>query len=261
MVVVSDASALINLAVIGHLEILHRLFDHVLIPQAVYDEILVAGAGQPGADAVAQQPWIESRHVANRSLVESLRFVLDLGEAEAIALAELTPEDAMDRAFREYDAALADEVLEAVKAMSPAHFERLIVELMLALGYGGTEDAGRRLGGTGDGGVDGVIDQDKLGLDKVYLQAKRWADNTVGRKEVQAFVGALSGMGATKGVFITSSSFSAQAEAYTRDNKSFSLSLVSGLELAKLMIQHDIGVVMRQRYELKRLDSDYFGEG
>jgi restriction system protein len=184
----------------------------------------------------------------------------DVGGTSAVQ-AELTPEDAMDRAFRAYDAALADEVLEAVKAMSPARFERLIVDLMLALGYGGTEDAGRLLGGTGDGGVDGVIDQDKLGLDKVYLQAKRWTDNVVGRKDVQAFVGALSGMGATKGVFITSSTFSAQAEAYARDNKAFSLSLVSGLELARLMIQNNIGVAMRQRYDLKRLDSDYFDEG
>jgi restriction system protein len=177
-----------------------------------------------------------------------------------VASDEMTPEDAIEQAFREHEAALAGEVLDAVKAMQPVRFERLIIELMLALGYGGADDAGRHLGGSGDGGVDGVINQDQLGLDKVYLQAKKWTDNSVGRKDVQAFVGALSGMGASKGVFITSSTFSPQAEDYARNIKSCSLSLVSGLELARLMIKHNIGVALRHSYDLKSLDSDFFSE-
>lgn len=177
-----------------------------------------------------------------------------------VAPGDLTPEDAMAQAFKEHEATLAEEVLDAVTAMLPVRFERLIIELMLALGYGGADDAGRHLGGSGDGGVDGVIDQDQLGLDKVYLQAKKWTDRTVGRQDVQAFVGALSGMGASKGVFITSSTFSPQAVEYARNIKSCSLSLVSGLELARLMIKHNIGVALRHSYDLKSLDSDYFSE-
>jgi restriction system protein len=169
-----------------------------------------------------------------------------------------TPEETIAAAYKEHSAALAEEVLVAVKAMSPARFERLIVDLMLAMGYGGTEDAGRVLGRSGDEGVDGVIDQDKLGLDKIYLQAKKWTDAPVGRKDVQAFVGALSGQGAAKGVFITSSTFSQGAQEYARANKSFSISLVDGIELARLMIAHGLGVAVQETYVLKRVDSDFF---
>ncbi|GAB4455421.1 MAG: restriction endonuclease [Armatimonadaceae bacterium] len=114
----------------------------------------------------------------------------------------LTPEEAIAQAYSELNGVLADELLERIKQMPPPFFERLIVQLMLRLGYGGTsDDSGQTLGRSGDGGVDGVINQDKLGLEKIYLQAKRWSENTVGRPEVQSFVGALTGQGATKGVF------------------------------------------------------------
>lgn len=145
--------------------------------------------------------------------------------------------------------------------MPPAFFEQLIVQLMLSLGYGGSvEDAGQTLGKSGDGGVDGVIKQDKLGLDNIYLQAKRWNEGTVGSKEVQAFVGALSGQGASKGVFITTSTFSKAAKDYTKLNHAFKVSLVDGLELARLMIDHNLGVSLVQRYDVKRIDSDFFTE-
>ncbi len=172
-----------------------------------------------------------------------------------------TPEEAIASAFVEHNAALAEQVLDRVKSMTPAFFERLIVQLMLKLGYGGiADDAGSTLGRSGDGGVDGVIKLDKLGLENVYLQAKRWGDGVVGRKEVQAFVGALSGQGASKGVFITTSTFSADARRYAADNKAFKLSLVDGRELSRLMMECDLGVALVLRYDVKRIDSDYFTE-
>jgi restriction system protein len=145
--------------------------------------------------------------------------------------------------------------------MSPAFFEQLIVDLMLRLGYGGpASDAGMTLGRSGDEGVDGVIKQDKLGLDNIYLQAKRWSQGPVGRKEVQAFVGALYGQGASKGVFITTSQFTKEAVDYARNTPNIKLSLVDGEQLAVLMIEHDLGVSVEKRYDVKRVDSDYFTE-
>lgn len=169
-----------------------------------------------------------------------------------------TPEEALAGAYEKVKAALAQEVLERVKRMEPAAFERLIVQLMLRLGYGGAPDSGRALGRTGDEGVDGVINQDKLGLDKIYLQAKRWKNNPVGRVELQAFVGALSGQGAAKGVFITSSNFTQDARDYANRNLGFKISLIDGLELARLMVENDLGVALVQRYDVKRIDSDFF---
>jgi restriction system protein len=174
----------------------------------------------------------------------------------------VTPEEAISQAYREHNNALAQEMLEQVKNMSPSSFESLIVRLMLKLGYGGAGDeSGKTLGRTGDEGVDGVIKQDKLGLDNIYLQAKRWKNGTVGRPDVQAFVGALSGQGASKGVFITTTSFSKDAQDYAQNNKSFKLSLIDGLTLAQLMINNDLGVSLVERYDVKRLDSDFFTQG
>jgi restriction system protein len=172
-----------------------------------------------------------------------------------------TPEEDMDATYQILKDTLAQEVLEHVKSMPPAFFERLIVKLLLRLGYGGgTEDAGQTLGQSGDGGVDGVIYQDKLGLDKIYLQAKRWSSNSVGPGEVQAFVGALVGKGATKGVFITTSTFTSSAKNYAENNHTFKISLVDGTELARLMIDYDLGVSLVQRYDVKRIDSDFFAD-
>jgi restriction system protein len=171
-----------------------------------------------------------------------------------------TPEESLAVAYEKLTTALALEILERVKRMPPALFEQLIVRLMLGLGYGGTPDSGRTLGRTGDEGVDGVINQDKLGLDKIYLQAKRWTNGTVGRKELQAFVGALSGQGADKGVFITTSTFSRDAIDYNNRMLNFKISLIDGLELARLMIENDLGVALVQRYDVKRIDSDFFAE-
>ena len=155
----------------------------------------------------------------------------------------------------------AAELLTLVQSMDPARFEDLIVDLLLAMGYGGGDRAmGRRLGRSGDGGIDGVIDEDALGLDAVYVQAKRYAPgNTVGRPAIQQFVGSLTGEGATKGVFVTTSAFSAEARAYA-DRVAQRVVLIDGARLARLMIAHDVGVRTRQTYAVKTVDEDYFAD-
>jgi len=170
---------------------------------------------------------------------------------------DLTPEEHIELGYEQHRAKLVSELLDKVKTSPPDFFERLVVELLVAMGYGGSRaDAGRAVGKSGDGGIDGIIKEDKLGLDTIYIQAKRW-EGTVGRPEIQKFAGALQGVRARKGIFITSSGYSGEAEAYARniDNK---IVLIDGAELADLMIDYGIGVSSVQTYELKRLDSDYF---
>ncbi|WP_460924554.1 restriction endonuclease [Pontibacter brevis] len=137
----------------------------------------------------------------------------------------------------------------------------LVVELLVKMGYGGSlRDAGKALGKSGDGGIDGIIKEDKLGLDAIYIQAKRWnGNNLVGRPDVQAFVGALAMHGAKKGVFITTSRFTAEAQSYTPRNET-KVVLIDGEQLAQYMIDYNLGVTPVSKYEVKRLDIDYFGE-
>jgi len=171
-----------------------------------------------------------------------------------------TPEEALEAAHAKMTSTLASEVLARVKAGSSTFFERLVVELLLKMGYGGSRaDAGQAVGKAGDEGIDGVISEDRLGLDIVYLQAKRW-DGSVGRPEIQKFVGALHGKRAKKGVFITTSDFSKDAEEYAAriDTR---IVLIGGVKLATLMIDHGVGVTSIASYEVKRIDSDYFDEG
>jgi restriction system protein len=170
-----------------------------------------------------------------------------------------TPEEALEVAHQKMRVGLASELLEKVKAASPRFFENLVVELLLKMGYGGSRhDAGEAIGRSGDEGIDGVISEDRLGLDVIYLQAKRW-DATVGRPEIQRFVGALHGKRARKGVFITTSAFSADATAYAEhiDSK---VVLIDGRRLAELMIDFGVGVTTSATYDVKRVDSDYFDE-
>lgn len=170
---------------------------------------------------------------------------------------EETPRDTLERVHRELNEQLATDVIEKVKKMPPPFFERLVVDLLLRMGYGGSrEDAGRTLGKSGDGGVDGVINEDRLGLDVVYIQAKRW-EGTVGRPVVQAFAGSLEGVRARKGVLITTSNFSADANSYVKAIEK-RIVLIDGPTLARLMIEHNVGVASEATYELKRLDTDFF---
>jgi restriction system protein len=170
-----------------------------------------------------------------------------------------TPREVMDAGYQEMRRDLSQELLNRIRSSPPRFFEHLVVDLLVAMGYGGSrKDAGEAVGQSGDGGVDGIIKEDKLGLDAIYLQAKRW-EGTVGRPVVQAFAGSLEGHRARKGVLITTSQFSPEALDYVTRIVS-KIVLIDGEELAKLMIDYGIGVADDVVYEIKRLDTDYFEE-
>jgi restriction system protein len=172
---------------------------------------------------------------------------------------EATPEEALEGAYEGLRDNLVSELLEQLKASSASLFEKIVVELLVKMGYGGTrKDAGKAIGGSGDEGIYGIIKEDRLGLDIIYIQAKKW-DNTVGRPEIQKFAGALQGQRARKGIFITTSSFSREAYDYASriDSK---IVLIDGDTLAQLMIDNNLGVSLTATYEIKRIDSDYFTE-
>ncbi len=170
-----------------------------------------------------------------------------------------TPDEIMHLAYREMKESLAQELLARVKTCSPAFFEKLVLDVLVAMGYGGSrDDAAQSVGRTGDEGIDGIIKQDKLGLDVLYVQAKRW-ENTVGRPIVQAFAGSLEGVRARKGVLITTSRFSQDAVEYVEKIEK-RIILVDGQQLAELMIAHEVGVSNVMSYIVKRVDQDYFEE-
>lgn len=172
---------------------------------------------------------------------------------------QLTPEEAIEAAHRERRSALADDLLQSVLEAPPDFFERLVVDLLVRMGYGGSrEEAGEAIGGSGDEGIDGRIKEDRLGLDVVYIQAKRWKQ-PVSRPEVQKFAGALQGQQANKGVFITTSGFSSEARKFVQ-NIGAKIVLIDGRELVEFMMDHDVGVTTEATYVLKKLDSDYFPE-
>lgn len=172
---------------------------------------------------------------------------------------EQTPEEAIETAHQSIRNSLASELIQQIMDCSPDFFERLVVDLLVRMGYGGTrKDAGQAVGQSGDGGIDGIIKEDRLGLDVLYIQAKRW-EGPVGRPEIQKFVGALQGQRAKKGIFVTTSSFSKQAVDYVSLIES-NVVLVDGETLAKLMIDNNVGVSAVATYEIRRVDSDYFNE-
>jgi restriction system protein len=170
---------------------------------------------------------------------------------------EETPEEALESAYQNLRDTLANDLLQQIKSSPPSLFERIVIELLVKMGYGGSrQDAGKAIGQSGDEGIDGIIKEDRLGLDIIYIQAKRW-ENTVGRPEIQKFAGALQGQRAKKGIFITTSSFSKEAHDYASriDSK---IVLIDGEQLTQFMIDHNIGVAPVSNYEVKRVDSDYF---
>lgn len=181
-------------------------------------------------------------------------------QTETIVAKELKdepPEELLESIISEINDNLAREILDIVKNCSPVFFERLVVALLVKMGYGGTlADAARVIGRSGDGGIDGIIDEDRLGLDAIYIQAKRW-EGIVGRPEIQKFVGALQGQRAHKGVFITTSDFTKEAQEYVK-NISNKVVLMNGFALAKLMIENNVGVSIAATYEVKKIDTDYF---
>jgi len=169
-----------------------------------------------------------------------------------------TPDDLMAAAERDNRASVESELLVRLRALDPAAFERLVLDVLTGMGYGGRSGAVEHTGKIGDGGIDGIIRQDPLGLDRIYMQAKRYAqDNAVGRPAIQAFVGALHGQQADRGVFITTSTYSREAVEYTRFLRE-RIVLIDGRELARLMVLNNVGVQDQSTYALKRLDEDYF---
>lgn len=181
-------------------------------------------------------------------------------EDETIDEQELTPEEALENAYLKIRDDLSDELLETILKSPPAFFEKLVVDLLVAMGYGGSQrDAARAVGRSGDEGIDGIIDEDRLGLETIYVQAKRWQrDSKVGRPQIQSFVGALTGNNARKGVFITTADFTSEARNYATGIP-LKVVLINGDRLANLLIDYSIGVTTRIKYEIKNLDSDYFG--
>lgn len=170
-----------------------------------------------------------------------------------------TPDETMELAYREMKESLAQDLLARVKTCSPGFFENLVLDVLVAMGYGGSrDDAAQSVGQTGDGGIDGIINQDRLGLDVLYVQAKRW-ENTVGRPVVQAFAGSLEGVRARTGVLITTSRFSKDAIEYVEKIEK-RIILVDGEQLAEFMIAHGVGVSDVISYTVKRVDQDYFEE-
>lgn len=181
------------------------------------------------------------------------------GEPES-GTEQLDPQETIEAGYQKIRKELSTELLSKIKSCSPSFFERLIVELLLKMGYGGSRrDFAEVVGKPGDGGIDAVIKEDKLGLGAIYLQAKRWGDGQVGSKEIQAFVGALHGRKAHKGVFITTSTFSKPACDYVREIQD-KVILINGETLAELLIDHGVGVSTVETYEVKKIDSDYFSE-
>ena len=169
----------------------------------------------------------------------------------------LTPEESLDNSYQQIRKSLAHELLIKIKNLSPTFFERLVIELLVKMGYGGSlKDAGKTIGKSGDEGIDGIIKEDRLGLDIIYVQAKRW-EGVVGRPELQKFVGALAGQGAKKGIFITTSYFSKEALEYIPRNET-KIVLVDGDQLSQYMIDFNLGVSIISTYEIKKIDSDYF---
>lgn len=176
------------------------------------------------------------------------------------AVLDATPEESIERAHQSIRQELANQLLAGIKSASPRFFEDLVVKLMLKMGYGGSrQEAGEAVGRSGDGGIDGIINEDRLGLDAIYLQAKRW-EGSVGEGPIRDFKGALDAKGAQKGVFITTSSFTPAAKEAARNSRSYKIVLIDGARLADLMIEHDLGVSVAATYQLKRIDSDFFAD-
>lgn len=180
----------------------------------------------------------------------------DIGLPVTEEVERATPEESIETAYQRARAGLSVELLQTIKECSPEFFERLVVDLLVRMGYGGTRvDAGRAIGKSGDGGIDGIINEDRLGLDVVYIQAKRWDSTPVGRPEIQKFAGALQGQRARKGIFLTTSTFSRDAHEYVSRIES-KIVLMDGETIAQLMIDYGVGVNTIATYELKRIDTD-----
>ena len=188
------------------------------------------------------------------------------GKGKPYRLADVPPPPppsgrSIEEIYQQIRRKLAEDLLCQIKDSKPAFFEELVIDLLVAMGYGGSHEDAQAVGRSGDGGIDGIINEDRLGLDVIYVQAKRW-ENNVSEPPVRDFVGALQGKRARKGIFITTSGFTNRAREYISaiDSRDSKVILIDGNQLAQLMIEHDIGVSTTKTYEIKRVDSDYFAE-
>jgi len=220
---------------------------------------------QRGKDVLANNPkridkdfleqFKEFQDFLNRSKDQSL----EKQKGDKVAIENQTPEEIFEASYQSLKQDLVGSLLDNISKCSPSFFEKLVIELLVKMGYGGSiKDAGQAIGKIGDEGIDGIIKEDKLGLDVIYIQAKRW-QGVVGRPEIQKFAGALQGKRARKGIFITTSTFTQDAIDFAKNIDSRVI-LIDGNELANLMIDHNVGVAITDAYELKRIDSDYFIE-
>lgn len=227
-------------------------------------ELLGSGVERLNRQALMRYP--EFCEFLNRSR-KSKQATGELPEKPAVESPEEesseSPEDVIEEAFRRIETALVSEILEAIMQQTDTFFERLVVQLLLAMGYGDSiDESGFVTPASNDGGIDGIVREDKLGFDHIYIQAKHWAlDRSVNRPDLQAFVGALMGSGVTKGLFITTAHFSKGALQYADMQHAVKLVLVDGDQLARLMIAHNVGVSVRHAYEIKGIDRDFFDIG
>jgi restriction system protein len=221
-------------------------------------KLLATNPDQINVALLMTQPSFREFYKTEREPADSAEVAFEEKVPKSNAV---TPEEQIETAYQTVQSVLRADLLDRIAQNSPSFFEQLIVDLLVAMGYGGSyKNTAAQLGRTGDGGVDGVINEDRLGLDRVYVQAKRYASgNGVGRPEVQAFVGSLVGLGATKGVFVTTSTFSPHARDFVR-HLSQRVILLDGQNLADLMIEHGVGVRTSRAIEFKRLDEDFFSE-
>jgi restriction system protein len=213
-----------------------------------------------GLNVLEDKPTkITNRYLKNFPSFVEFRKSRVVEKEDPVFTEDKTPHELIENGVQQIIQELGSELLEYIKKSSPAFFERIVVDLLVRMGYGGSIiDAGSALGRTGDEGIDGVIKEDKLGLDNIYIQAKRWK-SSVGRPELQAFVGALQGKRSRKGIFIITSSFTEAAKKYVNsiDTK---VALIDGETLVRYMIENDLGVITRDTYKIKELDADYFDE-
>ena len=217
-----------------------------------------------GKEVLAENPdSIDAKYLQRFPEFKPFREVSDTASADVSIspppAPPYTPAEAIENAYAQLRAVLADELLESVQKTSPARFERIVIDLLVKMGYGGSiADAARVIGKSGDEGIDGIINEDRLGLDRIYIQAKRW-QGVVGRPEIQKFAGALAGKHATKGIFITTSSFTLESEQYVQ-SLALKIVLIGGKTLSSLMIEQNVGVTPSNQYTIKKVDFDYFAE-
>lgn len=221
---------------------------------------------QRGKDLLSEKPALINIKLLERypefGLFKQLKGTRPIGkpQPEQPILGSATPLEALENAYENLRDELRKELLTTLKKTTPSFFERVVVDLLVKMGYGGSRtDAGKAIGRSGDEGIDGIIKEDKLGLDVVYIQAKRWDSNTVGRPDVMQFVGALQAQKATKGIFITTSRFTDDARRYVLQIGS-KIVLIDGDELSQMMVENDIGVSIVSLYPVKKIDTDYFDE-